>query len=110
MTSIFKVSHINVASDNLAWQKSSKMTENTKISEDSAFSFGAIGAKWKDRIDINSRKARFRTKKVLRMTFFAIKIGMKPFNFVKLAKIWVRRDFLKQRSLIQVSWKLSCFV
>ena len=51
------------------------MTENTKISVDSAFSFGAIKAKQKYRIDINSRKGRFRTKNMFKVTSFAIKIG-----------------------------------
>ena len=51
------------------------MTENTKISVDSAFSFGAIKAKQKHRIDINSRKGQFRTKNMFKVTSFAIKIG-----------------------------------
>ena len=53
------------------------MTENTKISVDSAFSLGAIKAKQKHRIDINSTKGRFRTKKMFKVTSFAIKIGYK---------------------------------
>ena len=54
---------------------------------DSAFSFGAIQANRNHRLDINSRKGQFRTKKVFRVTFLTIKIGYETINFVKLAKI-----------------------
>ena len=40
-----------------------KVTENSKLSVDSAFSFGAAEANRKHRIDINSKKEQFRTKK-----------------------------------------------
>ena len=51
------------------------MTENAKIFVDSAISLGAIKAKQKHRIDINSRKGRFRTKNMFKVASFAIKIG-----------------------------------
>ena len=41
--------HINVVSHIYAWQKSSKMVENTKISVGSAFSLGATKAKQKNK-------------------------------------------------------------
>lgn len=51
------------------------MTENSKLSVDSAFSFGAVEANRKHRIDINSRKnnSAQKQKNVFRVTHFTTK-------------------------------------
>ena len=51
------------------------MTENSKISVDSTFSFEAMEANRNHRIDINSGKGRFKTKKRVQTDFLYNKIG-----------------------------------